>query len=554
MRMRTCFLRLGQLLAIIGLLVSSGTGLPAATAFGAPASQRGQEVRLPLSEPPTLDPGLTEVVASADVIDQLFDGLVRFDAAGNMTAVGAESWTASPDGLTYTFTLRQGPTWSDGVPVRAQDYAWAWKRNVSPITASAYANALFPIKNAQAINDGLLDPEQLGVQAVDDRTLVVTLEQPAAYFLRLVSTWTLMPLRQDIVEGYGDSWAEPGTIVTNGPFLLSEWTHDTRIVLTRNENYWGTKPTIQRATFRLFPEDGAEQLLAAYEAGEIDTTGAGVPAELPTSQKDRILSDPMLRAEYRSLKQSGTRMLIVNHRKPHLSDPRVRQALGLALDRTQILNPVLKLDGDPAYTIPPEGIFGRSPSAWPVDDVAKARQLLADAGYAGGSGFPTITLTYNTSDIGRLFAQYAQQRWQDTLGITVRLESMELASYLRWRRGAEWTQRGDLYWASWFSDYEDPNNWYNVLWDSESDPNSFNGGWQNARYDALVRQAAGELDTSRRTTLYGQAESIMAQEYPHIPLFHYSIGSLTKPYLLGYNPARVLGLTPLRDMSIGGGR
>jgi len=558
MRARTCFLRLGQVLALIGLLVSSGAGLPATTALGAPAggtaNQATQEVRLPLIEPPTLDPGLAEDAASVDVITQLFDGLVAYDPTGTPSGAGASNWTISPDGLTYTFTLRSGATWSDGVPVRAQDYAWAWKRNVSPVTASPYANSLFPIKNAQAINDGTLDPEQLGVQALDDQTLVVTLERPASYFLRLASTWTLMPLRQDIVEGYGDSWTEPGTIVTNGPYLLTEWQHDSRIVLTRNENYGGTRPTIQRAIYRLLPEDGAQQMLAAYEAGEIDTTGAGVPAELPADQIDRILADPVLGAETRSFKQSGTRMLIVNHRKPYLADVRVREALGLALDRQQVLQSVLKLAGEPAYTLQPEGIVGRQPASWPRDNVATAQQMLADAGYPGGAGFPTITLTYNTNDTARLFAEYAQQRWKDTLGINVRLESMEFAVFLKWRRGAEWEQRGDLYWASWFSDYEDPNNWYNQLWASDADPNSFNGGWQNASFDGLVRQATGELDTSRRASLYQQAEAVMAQDYPHIPIYHFEIRSLVKPYLQGYNPSRVLGLTPLRTMSISAGR
>lgn len=564
MRTRTSFLRFGQVFALIGLLATGCVAPVGSAALGAPslgalatgpivrsvANQGVQEVRLPSIEPPTLDPGLAEDAASIDIIMQLFDPLVAYDPTGTPSGAGAETWTVSPDGLTYTFTLRSGLTWSDGVPVTASDYAYAWKRNVSPEVASPYANALFPIKNAQAINDGTIDVEQLGVQALDDRTLVVTLEQPASYFLRLASTWTLVPLRKDIVERYGDSWTEPGNIVTNGPYLLSEWTHDTRIVLTRNESYGGTKPTITRATFRAFPEDGAEQMLAAYEAGEIDTTGAGVPAELPTSQKDRLRADPVLSRELTSFKQSGTRMLIVNHRKPYLQDARVREALSLALDRKQILGPVLKLDGEPAYTIPPEGIVGRQPSAWPTDDSAKAQQLLADAGYPNGAGFPTISLTYNTSDVGRLFAQYAQQRWKDVLGIDVRVESMELATYLKWRRGPDWTQRGDLYWASWFSDYEDPNNWYNQLWDSETDPNSFNGGWSNSQYDALVRQAAGELDTTRRAGLYTQAEQIMAQEYPHIPIFHYAIGSLVKPYLQGYNPTRVLGLTPLRTMSI----
>jgi oligopeptide transport system substrate-binding protein len=418
------------------------------------------------------------------------------------------------------------------------------------VTASPYANAFAAIKNGQAIIDEELGPEQLGVQATDDRTLVVTLERPASYFLSLASTWTLFPLRQDVVEGSGDRWTEAANIVTNGPFTLQEWQHDTRIVLARNEGYWGTKPAIIMATFRIFPEDGADQMLAAYEAGEIDTTGAGVGSSLPASQIDRIMADPVLSQELKTFKQSGTYMLILNHRRPHFQDVRVRQAIGMALNRRELLDDVIKQAGEPASGIQPEGILGRQPDAWPQEDVAAAQQLMADAGYPNGQGFPEITLTFATSATTRLLAEYTQQRLLDTLGISVRLESMESAVFLRWRRGDEWVQRGDMYRASWFSDYEDPENWYNHIWDSQSDPTVYNAGWQNAEFDRLVRQALLETDTARRTALYQQADRAMAQDYPHIPLWHDEIRSLVKPYLRGYVPARVLGLTPLRSMSV----
>jgi oligopeptide transport system substrate-binding protein len=548
-------LKLGYVL-LVGLLVSACAAPTAASVTGL-ASVGGlarqtatQEIHLPSIEPPTMDPGLAQDLASIEIISQVFDGLVALDASGNPAGVGASSWTISSDGLTYTFTLRSGATWSDGMPVTAQDYVWAWKRNVSPVTASPYANAFFPIKNGQAINDGEMDPEQLGVQATDDRTLVVTLERPAAFFLSLASTWTLFPLRQDIVEGYGERWTEAANIVTNGPFKLTSWQHDTRIVLDRNDTYWGTKPAIARATYTLFPEDGAEQMLAAYEAGEVDTTGAGVGSSLPASQIDRIMADPVLAPQLKTFKQSGTYMLIVNHRRPHFQDVRVRKAIGMALDRRELVNDVIKQAGDPASGIQPEGILGRQPSAWPQEDVAAAQQLLADAGYPGGVGFPEITLTFATSATTRLLAEYTQQRLKDVLGITVRLESMESAVFLRWRRGSEWETSGDLYRASWFSDYEDPENWYNHLWDSESDPGGYNTGWKNAEFDRIVRQALMETDTARRTALYSQADQIMAQDYPHIPLWHDEIRSLVKPYVKGYVPARVLGLTPLRSMSV----
>jgi oligopeptide transport system substrate-binding protein len=557
MRRHTASARFALLL-LVGLLATAGLApVPAAASATAPARlgqavrQAGtSEVHLPLSEPPTLDPGLAEEGSAIEVVSQLFDGLVSLEPSGGVSGLGAESWSISPDGTTYTFTLRAGRTWTDGRPVTADDYAYAWRRNVDPATASPYANALFPVKNAQAINDGELPPDQLGVRAVDDRTLVVTLEQPAAYFLSLASTWTLYPLRRDVVEANGDDWTDPGTIVTNGPYLLTAWEHDSRIVLDRNPSYGGPPPSIARATFHLFPSEGSEQMLAAYEAGEIDTTGAGVPSELPPSQIDRILADPVLSGQVRSIKQSSTELIIVNHRRPHLQDPRVRQALGMALDRTLILDAVLKRAGEPAYGIQPEGIVGRQPSLWPRDDAAMAQQLMADAGYPNGAGFPEITYTFNSSAELRILAEYLQARWKETLGVNVRLESMERRVFLPWRRGEEWNARGDLYRASWFSDYEDPNNWYNLLWESSSDPTSFNGAWKDAGFDALVRRGASEQDAARRAGIYGQAEAIMAREYPHIPLFHYDVRSLVKPYVRGYAPSRVLGITPLRTMSL----
>ena len=537
---------------------SKPAGAPAAAASpqAQPAAKptgplaREQAIRIPLAEPPTLDPGLAEDVVSIEVIVQLFEGLVTYDEQGNLSGLGAEKWEISPDGMTYTFTLRQGPKWTDGKPITAADYAWAWKRNVDPETASPYANTLFPVKNAQAINDGTMDPEQLGVQAKDDRTLVVTLEKPAAYFLRLASTWAMFPLRQDVIEKSGDKWTEPQNIVSNGPFTLKEWRHDTQIVLERNDAYWGQKPTLQKATYRLFPEGGSDQVLAAYEANELDTFGTGASFELPPNQVDRVLADAKLKNEVKVFDQSATNFISVNTRREHFKDPRVRMALGMALERQKMIDEVLKRPGKPAYTLQPEGIAGRRPELWPKDDVAMAKKLLADAGYPDGRGFPEITFTYNTSAQWKPLAEYLQQRWKETLGINVKLDSMEFAVFLKWRRGDDWTQKGDLFRGGWFSDYEDPNNWYNVLWDSQSDPLAFNLGWQNQSYDALVRQAAAELDRTKREAMYRQAEEILAKEYPAIPTFHYNIRTLVKPNIQGYDIGRVLGISPLRTVSV----
>jgi oligopeptide transport system substrate-binding protein len=539
-------------LFLVGLLVAGGTpaaqASPVAGSVDAVRQAAAQEVRLPSVEPPTLDPGLAEELASLDVIVQLFDGLVALDASGNPAGVGASSWSISADGLTYTFTLRQGALWSDGRPVTAQDYAWAWKRNVDPETASPTSSFFNAVKNGEAINDGEMDPEQLGVQATDDRTLMVTLERPAAFFLSLLSTAAFFPLRQDVVEGMGARWSEAANMVSNGPFTLQEWQHDTRIVLTRNEQYWGTKPAIGQATFRIFPEAGGDPVLASYEAGEIDTVGAD--GGIPASQLDRILADPALSQQVRNFKQSGTYFFILNHRKAHLQDARVRMAIGMALNRRELLDSVIRQPGEPARGIQAEGILGRTPSAWPQEDAAAAQQLLADAGYPNGTGFPSITITLTTNPTSRLLAEYTQAQLASVLGITVTLQTMERAAFFEWRHTSEWEQSGDLYYGSWFSDYEDPANWYNNLWDSDTDADNYNGGWANSQFDALVRQALLETDPSRRTALYTQADQVMAQEYPHIPVYHEEVRSLVKPYLKGYVPGRVPAVTPLRAMSV----
>jgi oligopeptide transport system substrate-binding protein len=517
---------------------------PAAT-----AQPREQVFRVASTNPPSLDPGLAADALSIDIVENMFEGLVAFDEKGTISGVHAERWDISPEQTTYTFTLRQGLTWSDGQPITAKDYEYAWKRNIDPETASDYATTLFPVKNAAKINTEGMDPSQLGVKATDDRTLVVTLEEPAAYFLRLASTWTLFPLREDVISAHGEKWVDADKIVTNGPFLLKEWKQDAQITLERNDRYWGPKPVLQQAIYRIFPEGAAEQALAAYEAGEIDSLGT-TSFQIPAGQIGRIQSDPKLKAEIKEYPESGTVFIVVNTRLPHLKDPRVRMALGAALDRNLLLTQVLRRAGTPAYTPQPEGIAGRNPDVWQKEDVARAKQLLADAGFPDGRGFPDLTFTHNTSDVWRLMGEHLQQRWKETLGINVKLDNMEFATFLKWRRGDEWRTLGNTLRGDWLSDYEDPNNWYNVLWDSHEDPGMFNTGWVDPEYDALVKQAQSELDRAKREQLYRQAEEVLARGYPVIPVFHYSGRTLVKPQVTGFEPTRVLGLVPLKAIAI----
>lgn len=519
---------------------------PANVAATATAVALRETLHLATTEPPTLDPTLATDQVSADIIVQLFEGLVGFDERGSPVGLGAESWEVSDDGMTYTFVLRAEPRWSDGQPVTAGDYEFAWRRAIDPKTAADYASLFFPLKNAVKINTEGLDPQLLGVTAKDDRTLIVTLEAPATHFLRLVSTWPFSPLRRDVVELHGDRWTDPAHIVTNGPFVLSEWTHDKQIVLDRHDGYAGERPRIRQAVYRIFPEGAGDQVFAAYEAGNLDALGPGTAFEIPPAQVDRVLADAKLRQEVRTYPQSGTMFLAFNHRRPHLQDARVRIALGQVIEREKLLRGVLRRVGDPALGLQPEGIVGREPLAWPTEDVEQARQRLAEAGFPDGEGFPQITFTFNDSPQWRALGEYLKQRYQDTLGIDLKLEPMEWSAYLRWRRGEEWAANGDIARAGWFSDYEDPYPWYNVLWDSREDPAAFNTGWKHDEYDRLVREARGEADGSVRADQYRQAEEILAGEYPALPLFHYALRTMVKPHVQGYAPERVLGLTRLK--------
>src|SRR5262249_15000681 len=227
---------------------------------------------------------------------------------------------------TYTFQLRDGLRWSDGQPVTARDYEYAWKRAITPATASDYANSLYPVLNAVRIHKQGADPSTLGVRAPDDRTLVVQLEEPAGYFLALATTWTLYPLPRWAIEQHGDRWTEAGNIVTNGPFKLEAWRHNQELVLVRNDDYWGTKPAVARTVFKLFPDGAEDQMVAAYEAGELDLNTVNYP--LPPAQAARFRTDTRYQLELHQLPGSRTIFVVLNHRQPELRDPRVRQALG----------------------------------------------------------------------------------------------------------------------------------------------------------------------------------------------------------------------------------
>ena len=495
---------------------------PSSTAGGRKLAAT-QVLRYPYGEPATLDPGLA--TGGATLLSNIWEPLLGFDVQGTAIPLGATGWDVAPDGTTYTFHLREGLRWTDGMPLTARDYEWTWRRNLDPKTASPDAHALYPVKGARAFNQGKeADPDSLGVTALDDRTLRVVLEEPAAYFLHIVATWTAMPLPRQAIEHFGAKWTEPGNVVSNGAFQLDAWQHDQQIVLARNESHWGVKPTLERIIIPFFDVPGG---LAAYENDELDVTWGPWPAD-----QGRIAADTMLSRQLHPFRDSQTAFLVcdtANTGSPVSKLP-FRQALYLAIDRETIANSVFKKVYTPAYTMLPPDILGYNPEARLTGGVKEARQALAIAGYPNGKGAPTLMLAYSRNANNDLLVEALQQMWRDVLGLSVNLDAMEPAAFTRFRQSLT-NARYDLYLSSWGSDYPDPFNWHNFLFTSDAD--FFHAHWANADFDRLAGEAAGATDQNHRRDLYHTAEAILVRELPQIPIYHSGTPYLIKPWVEG---------------------
>lgn len=498
-------------------------------AAAALAPSAKQVFRYPNFEPLHFDPATIESRPEILVSMALFDPLITFDDAGHVVPLAARSWEVSKDRLTYTFHLRPGMQWSDGHPVTAADYEYAWKRVVDPETASDYASAFYPINGALDFNKGKTkDRDTVAVKAVDTLTLRATLTEPAAYFPRLVSTWNYMPVPRWQVEKYGKKWVEADNHVGNGMFMLQKWEHDREIVIVPNPRYWGAKPTLQRVVFTL-TDDPFRTSLPAFENNELDVTDQIQPGDI-----DRVKKDPTLSKELQKYRWSGTAMMFcdtTNTNSP-LSKVKVRQALYLAIDHKRVANEVLRGIYDDAPTITPPGTIGYLADPPLTGGADRARELLAEAGYPDGQGFPEIKLAWPKLVTFDLVAQALQQMWRDTLKINVNLQRMERKEFNAARNS--WSKQPyDAYIDRWGSDYEDPANWANILFDSEQD--FFYTKWRNAQFDSLIRKGAGEADPAKRRQMYEAAEKILNTELPAIPIYHLGVIIAVKPWVQGFH-------------------
>lgn len=478
-------------------------------------------------EPDTIDPGLESAMNAANVCNQIFEGLMGLDKDNNPVPACAESVDYDPKNpVKFIFHLKKGLKWSDGKPLTASDFEYAWKRVLDPATAADYVQYLYYIKNGEAYNTKKANVEDVGVKAKDDLTLEVELEYPTSYFLQLCSFPTLMPVRKDMIEKDPEKWTQsPATYIGNGPFKMKEWVHDSYIEFVKNENYRDAA-NVKLEGMRFVMVASSTQALTAWEAGEIDYID-----DIPTPEIPRLLKDgKMVVAPY-----IGTYYIAVNCQKPVLSDPRVRKALALAIDRPALIETVWKDGRKPATGWVPYGISDADPSKQfrdvggnyydPKGDVAEAKRLLAEAGYPDGKGFPEFEYAYNKNDTHIMIAQAVQDMWKKNLGISVRLNEVDWKVFLPQRKKGNYEISRD----GWIGDYMDPATFTDIL---RSGDGNNDAQYKNSKYDQLLLDAKKEPDPQKRMQILHQAEDILIKdEMGLIPVAFYVRDICKKPYI-----------------------
>ena len=478
------------------------------------------------AEPETLDPALMKAVPDLTVALALFEGLTSLHPKTLTPVPGiAERWDISPDGRTYTFHLRRS-RWSDGQPLTAHDFAYAWRRALEPETRSAYSYVLYPIENAEAFNTRKLhDFSLVGVKALDDRTLQVRLDHPVPYFLELTAFATYAPVRKDAIDAHGDRWTRPGHLVSNGPFALTDWRQRERIIARKNPHYWDAgRVRLQEIDF--LPIDDSETALKKYLNREVHWI-RDVPAPKVTAAA-RLPG-------FRYSPLFATYFYRFNVTRPPLDDPRVRRALALAVDKESIARYLLRAGQRPARGFVPPLLPTYTPVEGPACDPAEARRLLAEAGFPGGRGFPRLELLYNTSEAHQLVAEALQHMWQTALGIRIDLLNQESKVYLDSMARLQY----DIARSSWTADYNDPMTFLDLFVTGGGNNRT---GWSHPRYDECIRLAAREANAARRQTLLQEAERILVcDEMPILPLYFFVNIYLVDPQVIGvYDNSRNL--------------
>ena len=521
-----------------GALSGCVTADPAVT-----AGEEGKGITVAISsDTGTMDPAgsiaLTYLAYSVTALDEL----LTFDEKGEIEYRAAESYEVNDDSTVWTFHLREDALWSDGSPVTSADFINTITRALDPASGSGYANYLFPIKNAEAIYNGEADMTSLGVETPDDSTLVFHLAEPCVYFLDLLRLPVYTPSCSEYADSVDSGWdRDPETSLSNGPFRLAEYVPDQYFVLEKNEYYWNADAVdLDTITYRFF--DDTQSMANAYEAGEVDvaTSLSSTVMEAYEGTDDLFVTD-----------QIATRYIYMNLDVEPLNDVRVREAINLAINREELCQ-IVGSDTEPTYNLVAKYMKDKNTGEYFVDeaeqpfeeDVEKAQELLAEAGYPNGEGFPELTYNYPTLEMDSDTAQVIQEQLKENLNITINLEAQELQANYSTRYAGDF----DLCRMNWTADFADPYTYLSMLL-SNSTYNC--SGINDPEYDSIVAASNSESDPEKRSELLHQAEQLaVGEQFYIIPLFAMKSVNLVNPDITGIRQIPASGALEYRYADI----
>ena len=474
-----------------------------------------------------VDPHTTTGTPEHNIQTAIFEGLVIQDPETLQPKPGvADSWNVSDDGKTYHFHIRANARWSNGDKLVAQDFVDTWRRGLMPALANQWASYLFVIENAEAFYRGdIKEFEKVGVKALGEDVLEIRLANNTPYFLQLLNHNSMYPLHIKTILKFGaidersTQWTKAKNFVGNGPFVLTEWTPQKVVIVKKNPHYWDVA-NVKLKEIHFYPIQSEVSAERSYRAGQVHLFDK-LPKEKIAHYKSN--KDPA----HRTFPMYGTYFYRFNTTIKPFNDIRVRKALAYSLDRESIVKNVIKGGELAAYTLTPPNPKGyTSRSQIPYDPDA-ARQLLAEAGYPNGAGFPKIKLLYNTLEAHQKIAVAIQQMWKNSLGIEIQLENQEWKTFLDNQR----TMNYELCRASWIGDYIDPDTFLQLF---ITDGGNNETGWSNAEYDQLIRRAASSNNEPERFEFFQRAEKILTEEVPIIPLYTYVGNRLVSPSVKGW--------------------
>ena len=484
-------------------------------------------------DPETVDPALNTAIDASNVILHAFETLLTFDENNDIVPGQAESFDVSDDGLTYTFHLRDGLKWSDGSDFTAEDFVYSWKRLADPMTAAPYAaDMLSMVKGYDEAAAG--DIDALGVSASDAKTLVVELSSPCVYFDKIITHASMAPVKKDVVDANGDQWAlAPETYISNGPLKMIEWVPGSHMTFAKNENYWNAdKVTLNSLKFVLMEDSNAAY--SAYQTGEVQMI-----KDIPTEEIPSLQDSP----DYHLDPRLATSYTIFNTQKAPFDDAKVRMALSLAVDREYVANTLMIGTVAPATNFVGPGISDAEAGSsfeevtrknnggdfFNVNnyeaDLEKAKELLAEAGYPNGEGFPIIEYMTNDAGYNKPVAEYLQSAWKD-LGITMDIKIVEWSTFTPTRRAGDF----EICRGGWVYDYDDPSNMLNLL---ASTSGNNDGKYSNPEVDKLLEEARSTADKAEHYEKLHAAENLIMEDAAVSPLVYSSDFYLQNPKLKG---------------------